>query len=592
MTVNLRDLDPLLLPRPRRLRLTGGRCDRPRRPDGALHVSELHESLAHGPEAYAISVRPGVIEVRASTPAAFQHARATLAQLQRQYRDIWPTLEIEDWPAFQSRGFMLDVSRDRIPTNQHLARLVNTLASLKFNHLQLYTEHTFAYAGHEEVWRDASPITPDEIRALDDVCRRWHVALAANQNCFGHLKRWLQHSRYAPLAETHGTWKFLEWDRSGPFSLCPIDPRSIALVRDWLGQLLPCFRSGLVNIGCDETFDVGQGRSRDEVARRGFATVYFEFVEKICTAAREHGFRPMFWADMALTHPESVPLIPKDVIALAWGYEPDSPFDEWLQRLRSAAIESWVCPGTSAWLSITGRTTERRENIAAAAHAGLARGATGLMLCEWGDQGHLQQWPVTLRAIADGAEAAWSGASDAGLADPRAVALHLFDDESLELAAWLDELGDADLPLRRIGGKIRPDGSREPMRNASALFRDMVTSLQAPLPYDPPALRGSDAWRECLERLERLGDRLARLIPTAKDSTSAMLRLTTETAIFAAFRAVARRDGSLRRDVRGLISRLEAILDGHRDQWRRTSRLGGLDDSCAHYERILRELTA
>ena len=40
--------------------------------------------------------------------------------------------------------------------------LVDLMASWKFNQLQLYTEHTFAYAGHEVVWKDASPITPEK----------------------------------------------------------------------------------------------------------------------------------------------------------------------------------------------------------------------------------------------------------------------------------------------------------------------------------------------------------------------------------------------------------------------------------------------
>lgn len=32
-------------------------------------------------------------------------------------------------------------------------------------------EHTFAYSGHEEVWKDASPFTPAEIVELHAYCK-------------------------------------------------------------------------------------------------------------------------------------------------------------------------------------------------------------------------------------------------------------------------------------------------------------------------------------------------------------------------------------------------------------------------------------
>src|SRR5262249_39824759 len=152
--------------------------------------------------------------------------------------------------------------------------------------------------------------TAQEIHRLDERCRLRGIELAANQNCFGHLTRWLTLPKYAHLAGTHGDWVFENateaFPRRGPFSLCPGDPASAALVAGLLGPLLPCCSSGLVNIGCDETFDVGFGRSAAAVKERGRAAVYFEFVNRICDAARRHGKRPMFWADIALSHPEAV----------------------------------------------------------------------------------------------------------------------------------------------------------------------------------------------------------------------------------------------------------------------------------------------
>ena len=65
--------------------------------------------------------------------------------------DAGPAWSIRDRPDFPVRGYMLDVSRDRVPTRETPSSASLACLSLfRINHLQLYTEHTFAYAGS---WR-------------------------------------------------------------------------------------------------------------------------------------------------------------------------------------------------------------------------------------------------------------------------------------------------------------------------------------------------------------------------------------------------------------------------------------------------------
>ena len=58
---------------------------------------------------------------------------------------------------------MLDVSRGKVPTMKSIWELIDLLAKLGYNELQLYVEHTFAFAEHPIVWKEASPLTGDEI---------------------------------------------------------------------------------------------------------------------------------------------------------------------------------------------------------------------------------------------------------------------------------------------------------------------------------------------------------------------------------------------------------------------------------------------
>ena len=101
---------------------------------------------------------------------------------------------------FETRGYMLDVSRDKVPTMSTLRQIVDLLKVCNYNQFQLYTEHTFRYAKHEPAWRNASPLTPAEVRELDAYCRMNDIELVPNQNSFGHLERWLKLPEYNALA--------------------------------------------------------------------------------------------------------------------------------------------------------------------------------------------------------------------------------------------------------------------------------------------------------------------------------------------------------------------------------------------------------
>jgi hexosaminidase len=365
-----------------------------------------------GEQDYRIALTTGCIRVEASTAVGFQYAGTTLGHVMRANPETLPGLVIEDSPVFAKRGVMLDISRNKVPTMASLFELVDRLASWKINHFQLYTEHTFAYAKHAAVWHDASPMTAREIQALDEYCRMLNIELAANQNSFGHLQRWLKHPDYRHLAESPDGYT-TPWGekRDGPFSLNPLDPKSLQFLSGLYEELLPNFTSTLFNVGCDETFDLGQGASKEACETLGKGRVYVNFLNEIKKLVEKNGRTMMFWGDIILNHPELIPELQKDAIALVWGYEADHPFVDQCRAFAQSGMPFWVCPGTSTWNSITGRFDNARTNIDTAAKAGRDHGAAGFMVTEWGDNGHWQTLPFSTIALATGAAAAWCGES-------------------------------------------------------------------------------------------------------------------------------------------------------------------------------------
>ncbi|MBI3734050.1 MAG: family 20 glycosylhydrolase [Chloroflexi bacterium] len=366
-------------------------------------------------QGYELTITPERISLTAADEAGIFYGVCTLIQILEQTEDAAvPCMHVRDWPDFPARGVMLDISRDKVPSMETLYALVDLLGSWKINQLQLYTEHTFSYRQHPAVWADASPMTEEEILELDAYCRRRAIELVPNQNSFGHMHRWLKHPQYAPLAEVASFEQWHWWGR-GPFSVCPLDPGSIALLTSLYDELLPNFSSGQFNVGADETFDLGLGRSRAECERRGVGRVYLDFLLKIHDAVNQRGRTMQFWGDIIIKHPELIPELPKDAVALEWGYEGAHPFDEHGAKFAAAGIPFYVCPGTATWNSVAGRTDNAMQNLLNAAQNGLKHGAVGYLNTDWGDQGHWQFLPVSYLGFAYGAGVSWCAEANGGM---------------------------------------------------------------------------------------------------------------------------------------------------------------------------------
>jgi hexosaminidase len=503
-----------------------------------------------GDEAYRLVVAADGVRITARSATGLRWGLATLVQLRRSCGETLPGLVIDDAPAFRERGYMLDISRDRVPTMASFRQLVDAMASLKLNHLQLYTEHTFAYVGHEVVWRAADPVTPAEMRELDAYAAVRGVVLTANQNSFGHFERWLRHPTYAPLGETDRITHFAPWGDCwmNPNTLCPGDPGSIALVDGLFGQLFPCCSGPYANVGGDEPCDLGLGRSREACASQGRGRVFSDYLGKVLRSAQKHGKRPQFWCD---PHPNEDNSLPRDITALIWGYGQDEDFATRLAAHAAAGREVWVAPGSNNWSSYAGRSAVRHGNLTRAAQHGRAHGAVGLLNTEWGDNGHRQQWPLALLGLADGAQAAWAGdgAFDAGAAGAQVLG-------SAALGRWLDRLGRSEEGVKRGHGSPTfndgncpwgSDADRETLAQWQAVAATQA-ALEAALPNEGPFAG------ECL-----LAVRMARL---------------------AADRAVARRgsDPAARMVIK---SRGCDIFADYRRSWLARSRYGGLEDSYA-----------
>jgi hexosaminidase len=543
----------VLLPEPRKLTRIPGTFS-------SQHFQIVYEWGEFPPQGYRLSITERGITVAATDDAGKFYAVQTLEQLQRQFPGELPCLGIEDYPDFPVRGVMLDISRDKVPTMETLFSLVDQLAEWKINQLQLYIEHTFAYSQHRRVWRDASPMTAEEIQSLDAYCRQRFIELVPNQNSFGHMERWLKHPEYEHLAETlEGAETPFGYRCKGPFSLCPIDPASVEFLRGLYAEFLPNFTNRLFNVGCDETFDVGQGRSKAECEWRGVTAVYLDFLRKVNDLVASHGRTMMFWGDIIIHKPEMIAELPKNAIALEWGYEADHPFDREGKMFADAGVPFYVCPGTSSWNSIAGRTDNALANLKNAAENGLKQGAIGYLITDWGDHGHLQYLPISYLGFAAGAAYSWCLESNRNLDIVAALDVHVFNDSANILGRLAYDLGN----IYQFCSK--------PMPNASALFRVLVPSSADPHPEVGLTLESLSACESAIisavspldSSKSRRSD--AGLIADEFRNAAAMLLHAIQLA---------------RAKLKGMdYPKADALVSEHRRLWLARNRPGGLEES-------------
>ena len=163
-----------------------GTAPRPKEDDPATIVLSVAAGLDVGAEGYRLSIDDRGVTITGRDPAGLFYGVQTLLQWTalhmpaaadggagRSLPESLTGVVIEDWPDFSQCGVMLDISRDKVPTMETLAELVDLLAGWKINQLQLYTEHTFAYPG-----RGAGVRTPDMRRIAEE---QYRPVLAAHR---------------------------------------------------------------------------------------------------------------------------------------------------------------------------------------------------------------------------------------------------------------------------------------------------------------------------------------------------------------------------------------------------------------------------
>ena len=380
----------------------------------SLHIADSGAAEEDGiPGAYTLTVDTNGIAITARDFEGVRNGVQTLRQLIRQNGVVLPVLQVEDAPAYQIRGYYLDATRGRVPTLAWLKQWADKLCLYKYNQLQLYIEHTFAFDGMSETWRGSSPLTPADILEFDQYCANLGIELVPSVSTFGHQYVAMRTQELRELGEfpedADRPFSFIE--RMRHHTLNVADDRSFAFSTQLVDSYLQLFRTKRFNICADETFDLGKGQSKQEAQRVGVATLYATYVGKLCEHLSQQGHEPMFWGDIAIEMPEILETLPNNVTLLNWQYDPEAT-DEKIQLVAKAGAKQIVCPALWGWNALLPRIDDAWNNIARIARYGLDCGAEGMLVTDWGDFGHVNDPRMAVPGMIFGAQYAWNPAGN------------------------------------------------------------------------------------------------------------------------------------------------------------------------------------
>lgn len=360
-------------------------------------------------EGYQLTIGTSGISISSRTPAGCFYGLQTLEQLIDFATAHVPCCSITDWPDFATRGLLHDVTRGKVPTLATLKYMVDRLAALKINQFQLYIEHAFVFSFDPDICAADEGLTPDEIRELDDYCRRRFIDLVPSMANLGHMGRILTMPRYRHLAEIEPV---LDWSRmSWPQRLrgCTLDaahPQGWALVERMWTDVLAAFSSPVVNICGDEPWDLGEGKNKERCLREGKSELYLSHLRRLQEFCAGKGRVTQFWGDVVRNYPHLLDRLRPDGAILHWGYDDRSDYEGTATFVRSG-LPTLVCPGTSGWKRTLNGINLAERNIQTFATAALRHGASGLLNTDWGDHGHFNALAASWHGITWGACCAW-----------------------------------------------------------------------------------------------------------------------------------------------------------------------------------------
>ncbi len=284
-------------------------------------------------------------------------------------------------------GVMLDCSRDAVYSVAALKEYIDTLASMGYNVLQLYTEDVYTidepYFGYLR-----GKYTEAELKELDDYAYSKGVELVPCIQALAHLSGFLR-------------WKDNLVDCAD--ILLAGSDEVYELIDKMFAALARCYRTRRIHLGMDEAHMVGLGKYLDKHGYTPRNQIIIEHLEKVLAIGEKYGFKGMIWSDMFfrlnnngayyLDDPvlpqEVIDSTPKNVDLVYWDYYSleKSRYDAMFKAHKRFGNRIVFAGGAWSWSGFIPQNYYSVAANEAAIRSCIEQGVDDILLTVWGDDG-------------------------------------------------------------------------------------------------------------------------------------------------------------------------------------------------------------
>lgn len=288
-----------------------------------------------GDEHYRINVSRKAIVITGSTTAALFRAVMTMDQilmgdvLSTARAEVMPVV-IDDAPRFARRALMIDPARHFLPA-QDVKFFIDQMAKYKYNVLQIHLTD-------DQGWRVAinshpklaskQHYTQDELRDIIEYAAQRHIEVVPEVDIPGHTVAIL--AAYPELSCSHLKTDTVVVGHTTNRMVCAANEKSYEVLVDVIKELAALFPSPYLHLGGDEAAVPANWAKCEDcqamMREAGYTKptqLMIPFFNRILTAVREGGKKPILWCELDNIYPPANDYLfpyPEDVTLVTWRY--------------------------------------------------------------------------------------------------------------------------------------------------------------------------------------------------------------------------------------------------------------------------------
>ena len=306
------------------------------------------------------------------------------------------TAVITDWPDMEFRGISDDISRGQVSNLKNFKRIINFIARYKMNIYMPYLEDMLEFEKYPSIGVGRGRLSKEEVKEIVIYAKERYIDVIPAFQTLGHFENILTQKEFVDYAEFPGA-----------ASLAVTEAKTYTFIENMLSEVFEMFPSKYINIGADESYDVGSGKSKTLTRKIGRAKIHADHYKKIFSFCKKNGKEVMMYSDVILNHTDILELIPNNVTIIDWHYGANTSYSS-TDIFKDSGFKYIVSP--SVWNFRTTFPTYQiaLPNIKTIIGDGLLNGSSGMINSNWGDYGAETLKEFVLFGYAWSAQCSWN----------------------------------------------------------------------------------------------------------------------------------------------------------------------------------------